>query len=123
MKYRRHRFQWDNDYEELARDASVIIKVRCRDLPRLELTALDQVFPSVPRNTVRQRLVHIRDTPGNEAYLKRLEEKWSDLWSRYRGTDILPDSDPQSASNFDLPKHIEFLRSHIDKNALYVPLR
>lgn len=121
-KYRRHRFQWDNDYEELARDASVIIKVRCRDLPRLELTALDQVFPSVPRNTVRQRLVHIRDTPGNEAYLKRLEEKWSDLWSRYRGTDILPDDDPQSASNFDLPKHIEFLRSHIDKNALYVLL-
>ncbi|KAF4572584.1 hypothetical protein EYR36_007092 [Pleurotus pulmonarius] len=120
MKYRRHRFQWDNDYEELARDASVIIKVRCRDLPRLELTALDQVFPSVPRNTVRQRLVHIRDTPGNEAYLKRLEEKWSDLWSRYRGTDILPDSDPQSASNFDLPKHIEFLRSHIDKNSLRV---
>ncbi|KAG9223138.1 hypothetical protein PLEOSDRAFT_155121 [Pleurotus ostreatus PC15] len=119
-KYRRHRFQWDNDYEELARDASVIIKVRCRDLPRLELTALDQVFPSVPRNTVRQRLVHIRDTPGNEAYLKRLEEKWSDLWSRYRGTDILPDDDPQSASNFDLPKHIEFLRSHIDKNALRV---
>ncbi|KAJ8517040.1 hypothetical protein ONZ45_g5742 [Pleurotus djamor] len=117
---RRHRFQWDNDYEELARDASVIIKARCRDLPRLDLAALDQVFPSVPRNTVRQRLVHIRDSPGNEAYLKRLEDKWYEFWVQHRGTALLPDHDPQSASDFDLPNHIEVLRKHIDKNALRV---
>ncbi|KAL0950736.1 hypothetical protein HGRIS_007510 [Hohenbuehelia grisea] len=120
VKYRRTRFPWDHDFEELARDAMVIIQARCRDLARLELAALDQVFPAVPRNTVRQRHAAIRDAPGNEAYLKRLEDKWHELWVKHRGTAELPDDDLQSASNFDLVKHIKFLRQHIDKNALRV---
>lgn len=115
---RRHRFQWNRDYEELARDASAIIKARCRNLSRLDWAAFEQVFPAVPRNTVRQRLAHIRETPGNEAYLTRLEDRWYDIWMQHRGTPLLPDDDPTSTSNFDLIKHIEFLRQHVDKNAL-----
>ncbi|GLB36492.1 putative B-block binding subunit of TFIIIC [Lyophyllum shimeji] len=117
---RRHRFQWNRDYEELARDASAIIRARCRNLPRLDWAAFEQVFPAVPRNTVRQRLAHIRETPGNEAYLNRLEDRWYEIWIQYRGTPLLPDDDPTSASNFNLIKHIEFLRQHVDKNALRV---
>ncbi|KAG6814043.1 hypothetical protein H0H92_003893 [Tricholoma furcatifolium] len=117
---RRHRFQWNRDYEELARDASAIIRARCRNLPRLDWAAFEQVFPSVPRNTVRQRLAHIRETPGNEAYLSRLEDRWYELWMQHRGTSLLPDDDPTSASNFNLIKHVEFLRQHVDKNALRV---
>lgn len=115
---RRHRFQWNRDYEELARDASAIIKARCRGLPRLDWAAFEQVFPAVPRNTVRQRLAHIKEIPGNETYLNRLEDRWYELWTQHRGTSLLPDDDPQSPSNFNLVKHLEFLRQHIDKNAL-----
>ncbi|KAG6885704.1 hypothetical protein C0993_010876 [Termitomyces sp. T159_Od127] len=117
---RRHRFQWNRDYEELARDASAIIRARCRNLPRLDWAAFEQVFPAVPRNTVRQRLAHIRETPGNEAYLNRLEDRWYEIWIQHRGTPLLPDDDPMSANNFNLIKHIEFLRQHVDKNALRV---
>ncbi|KAG6891070.1 hypothetical protein C0995_014159 [Termitomyces sp. Mi166 len=117
---RRHRFQWNRDYEELARDASAIIRARCRNLPRLDWAAFEQVFPAVPRNTVRQRLAHIRETPGNEAYLNRLEDRWYEIWMQHRGTPLLPDDDPMSASNFNLIKHVGFLRQHVDKNALRV---
>ncbi|KAG6837874.1 hypothetical protein H0H93_013027 [Arthromyces matolae] len=117
---RRHRFQWNRDYDELARDASAIIRARCRNLPRLDWAAFEQVFPAVPRNTVRQRLAHIRETPGNETYLNRLEDRWYEIWTQHRSTPLLPDDDLTSASNFNLIKHIEFLRQHVDKNALRV---
>ena len=76
------------------------------------------MFPVVPRNTVRQRLATLKEIPGNEAYLRRLEDAWHELWVKHRGTTELPDADEESASNFDLQKHVEFLRAHIDKNAL-----
>lgn len=117
---RRHRFQWTPDLDELARDASVIIRARCRDSSRLNWAAFEQVFPAIPRNSVRQRLAHIKETPGNEAYLRRLEDVWYGMWLKYRNTEELPDNNPQSTSEFDLIKHIQFLRSHIDKLALYV---
>jgi len=116
---RRGRFQWNWDYDELARDASAIIRARCRDSYRLDWAALEQVFPAVPRNSVRQRIVALKEVPGAEAYLKRLENRWYDLWSQHRGTENLPDDDPGSHSNFSLIRHVEFLRRHIDKNALY----
>jgi oxalate---CoA ligase len=117
---RRGRFQWNRDFDELARDASVIIRARCRDGPRIDWAALEQVFPAVPRNSVRQRIVALKEIPGADAYLKRLEDRWYDLWSQHRGTENLADDDPQSPSKFDLIRHIEFLRKHIDKNAMYV---
>ena len=86
----------------------------------MDWAALEQVFPAVPKNSVRQRVVRLREIPGAEPYLKRLEDAWYDLWSQHRGTENLPDNDPRSPSNFDLLKHIEFLRKHIDKNAMYV---
>ena len=81
---------------------------------------MEQIFPAVPRNSVRQRLVHLRDVPGTETYLARLEDKWYDLWVQHRGTDELPDPDPASATNFNLAAHVKFLRKHIDKNAMCV---
>ncbi|KAH6916823.1 hypothetical protein BKA70DRAFT_313865 [Coprinopsis sp. MPI-PUGE-AT-0042] len=117
---RRHRFQWNKDFDELAQDASVIIRARCRNLPRLEWAALEQVFPAVPRNTVRQRLSNLREAPGNESYLRRLEDRWYELWVQHRGTNELPDAHQDSSSDFPLIRHVEFLRTHVDKNALRV---
>ncbi|KAF9056480.1 hypothetical protein BJ165DRAFT_1433822 [Panaeolus papilionaceus] len=119
-RIRRHRFQWNPDYDELATDASVIIRARCRKANRLDWAAFEQVFPAVLRNTVRQHLDGIKEIPGNEAYLRRLEDAWYDLWIKHRGTPVLPDDNVESPSDFDLVKHIEFLRTNIDKNALRV---
>ncbi|KAH8835939.1 hypothetical protein DL96DRAFT_1576137 [Flagelloscypha sp. PMI_526] len=66
-------------------------------------------FPAVPRNTCRNKLSQVRDSPGEEPYLNRLEDRWHELWIKYH---------PSSTTKFDLVAHIEFLRRHIDKNAL-----
>lgn len=113
---RRHRFNWTNEYDELARDATVIIKSRCRAHARSDWAAYEQVFPAIPRNSVRQRVARMREDPTMDAYLKRLEDSWHSIWEQYRGTPSLPDSDPFSINNFDLALHIEFLRTRIDKN-------
>ncbi|EIN13408.1 hypothetical protein PUNSTDRAFT_139959 [Punctularia strigosozonata HHB-11173 SS5] len=116
----RRRFNWTREYDELARDAAAVIKARCRDGTKLEWAALDAVFPSLNRNTARQRIVSLTKEAADAMYLKRLEDEWYRLWTRHRGTPLLPDDDPRSASNFDIVAHIEFLRKYIDKNALRV---
>ncbi|KAL4080394.1 hypothetical protein V8B97DRAFT_1863880 [Scleroderma yunnanense] len=117
---RRSRFHWTREFDELARDASAIVRARCRDMGRLDLSAFDQAFPAVPRNSVRQRIAHLRENAADDLYMKRLEDQWYTVWVQHRGTVHLPDDDPQSPSNFDLVKHLEFLRKHVDKNALRV---
>ncbi|KIJ68695.1 hypothetical protein HYDPIDRAFT_81586 [Hydnomerulius pinastri MD-312] len=117
---RRPRFHWTREFDELARDASAIIRARCRDCVRLDLSAFDQVFPAVPRNSVRQRVTHLRESAADDLYMKRLEDQWYMIWMQHRGTPHLPDEEPSSPSNFNLIKHIEFLRKHVDKNALRV---
>lgn len=115
---RRFRFQWNRDYDELCRDAGAIIRARCRGAKRLDWGAFEQVFPAIPRNSVRQRFSSLRESPENDAYLNRLEDRWYSLWLQHRGSEILPDEDPSSAINFNLVQHLEFLRKHVDKNAL-----
>ncbi|KAG9314611.1 hypothetical protein JVU11DRAFT_5415 [Chiua virens] len=116
---RRPRFHWTREFDELARDASAIIRARCR-ASKLDLSALDQVFPAVPRNSVRQRVLHLKDNAAEDLYLKRLEDQWYTIWLQYRGSPHLPDDDLSSPSNFNLINHIDFLRKHVDKNALRV---
>ena len=64
--------------------------------------------------------MHLRENPGTDVYLKRLEDCWNDLWMKHRGTPYLPDVDWHSTTNFDLVAHIDFLRRYIDKVAMYV---
>ncbi|KAG1841331.1 hypothetical protein DFJ58DRAFT_845058 [Suillus subalutaceus] len=101
-RQRRSRFHWTREYDELARDASAIIRARCRGGVKIDLSAFDQVFPAVPRNSVRLRLSHLRENTGEEVYMRRLEDRWHELWVQHRGTEHLPDEDPQSPSNFDI---------------------
>lgn len=115
---RRQRFQWTPEYDELARDASAIIRARCRTWYRMDWTAIDQLFPFLPRNNVRQRLVTLRQEAGGESYLRLLEDKWHELWLDHRGTESLPDDNPSHPSDFDAIVHVEFLRKYIDKRAL-----
>ena len=117
-KQRRQRFQWNKHLDELACDASAIIRARCGPGKRVQWAALEQIFPATTPNSVRQRVAHISAQPGQDAYMKRLEDRWCELWKLHYGTPELPDEDPGSATNFDLVAHVKFLRKHIDKDAL-----
>ncbi|KAJ7630526.1 hypothetical protein FB45DRAFT_915784 [Roridomyces roridus] len=117
----RNRFHWNKDFDELVKDAFAIILSRCRSRGKLDLGAIKQVFPGVPRNSVRNRMKTIKEVPAMAAYMSRLEDHWHEVWMKYRGSALLPDEDPLSLQ-FDLIAHIEFLRKHIDKNALRVGL-
>ncbi|KAL5534526.1 hypothetical protein ACEPAG_989 [Sanghuangporus baumii] len=119
-KSRRSRFQWNADYDELLRDAYVILRARCRTHHRLEWAAIHQIFPSVPRNGVRGRLAMLRQQPGAGAYLQRLENCWHELWIKKRGTPELPDPNPRNPIDFDLKAHLQYLRKCVDKNAIRV---
>ncbi|KAJ7139701.1 hypothetical protein C8R44DRAFT_694295 [Mycena epipterygia] len=115
----RTRFHWNKDYEELAKDAFAIIHSRCRTRGKLDYGAIKQVFPGVNKGSVRTHMKTIKEVPAMAAYMSRLEDHWHELWMKYRGTALLPDEDVLSLK-FDLIAHIEFLRKHIDKNALRV---
>lgn len=81
---------------------------------------MEQVFPCVQRNTVRFRISYLKEQPGAEAYLQRLEDQWYELWMKNKGSDELPDKHPRNPVEFDLKAHLAFLRKHIDKSALLV---
>lgn len=115
---RSRRFNWTAEYDELARDASAILRSRCRSWGRMDWTALDELFPSIPRNNVRQRIATLRQEPGGESYFRRLEDEWHRIWLEYRQTELLPDPNPDHPSGFDLIAHVEFLRRNINKSAL-----
>jgi hypothetical protein len=119
--HRRSRFLWNKDYDELAQDASAILRVRSRETgARMDWFTLNQIFPAVPKNSVRQRVASLRELQSNEIYMRRLEDQWTRLWKQYRGTEHLPDPNPKSQTDFDLIKHLKFLRRFVDKNALCV---
>lgn len=105
----------------MVQDAHAILRVRSREVGgRMDWFALRQIFPAVPRNSLRQRISSLKETQNNEVYMRRLEDQWCHLWKQYRGTEHLPDPNPQSHTDLDLIKHVEFLRKFVDKNAMYV---
>ncbi|KAF8687602.1 B-block binding subunit of TFIIIC, partial [Rhizoctonia solani] len=114
---RRRRFPWDMEYDELARDAGAVIRVRCQG-KRIDWSALEQVFPGVQRSCVRQRISSLEGLPGASIYYRKLDAAWASIYQRYLGSDELPDPNPDSLKDFDLPAYISFLRQHIDKAAL-----
>ncbi|KAF7320177.1 B-block-TFIIIC domain-containing protein [Mycena kentingensis (nom. inval.)] len=115
----RTRFHWNKDYEELLKDAYVIVSSRCRTRSKLDYGMIKAVFPGVPKPGLRTHLKALRDGAGAATYLTRLEEHWHQLWVQYRGSVWLPDENVLG-TKFDLAAHVEFLRKHVDKNAIRV---
>ncbi|CAE6468822.1 unnamed protein product [Rhizoctonia solani] len=114
---RRRRFPWNAEYDELARDAGAIIRVRCYG-KRIDWSALEQVFPGVQRSCVRQRISSLESLPGASMYYRRLDAAWASVYQQHRGSNALPDPNPDSVKDFDLPAYITFLRKNVNKVAL-----
>lgn len=79
--------------------------------------ALAQIesFQKVGYNTIRNRFKKLMAEPGRQAYFDQLVVTWRKLWLAKRGTAELPDEYPDSAEDFDLPVHLEYMRAHLIK--------
>ncbi|KIO22744.1 hypothetical protein M407DRAFT_216113 [Tulasnella calospora MUT 4182] len=115
---RGQRFLWSSEFDELAIDATCILAARGRSNGTISWMAMPQVFPGVDSNGVRTRISRLREDPAVQAYMFKLEEAWYHLWMQKRGTEELPDSNPDSPVDFDLISHVVYLREHIDKPRL-----
>ncbi|KAG9019172.1 hypothetical protein FRB90_005745 [Tulasnella sp. 427] len=115
---RGQRFLWNPDYDELAKDATCILAARCRASGTMSWLPMAQVFPGVDSNGVRTRISRMREDPATEGYMFKLEDVWYHLWMQKRGTDELPDSNPDNPTKFDLISHVVYLRKNIDKARL-----
>ncbi len=114
----RRRRNWSHEDDETLLDAEAIIRARARGKPnaaRPGRAALVQIFPDVGAQTAHGRIKKLLGLPGKQAYFELLEDAWYDIWVEYRGKEALPDPDPDSMTEFDLPAQIRLLRENIVK--------
>jgi hypothetical protein len=116
---RRKRFNWNDEYEELLRDAVAIIRARCREKARgIKWSPAESVFPPVRANNIRIHFNKYIAQPGAASYMDRLEQAWYKLWKTHRGRPELPDNDPTNPEGCDMIAHIQFLRNYLDKRKM-----
>ncbi len=81
--------------------------------------ALDNVLPAVTSEKIRLRVKSLRaGTEAQSAYIDRLLVNWKEIAQELRGTEILPDPNPDDPVNFDLLHHVEVLRTKVRKGIL-----
>ena len=116
---RRKRKTWSAEDDELLLDCEAIIRARARDLINAKgRYAINQVIHGVGHQTLLSRVKRILQMPGKAAYFARLTDTIYELWMQHRGTELLPDPDPESIINFDLRLHLEFFRSKLHKPSM-----
>ncbi|KAK8865706.1 hypothetical protein IAR55_000851 [Kwoniella newhampshirensis] len=114
----RSKRKWSTEDDDLFLDAEAVIRARSRTNGYKGRAAMSQYYPDISTQTFLARIRKITAQPGKLAYLDRLEQAWYDVWVQYRGTAELPDADPDSSTEFDLKRHVEFLRAKVDKKSL-----
>lgn len=98
-------------------DCEAIIRSRALDRKgNLGRNAMTQVITDIGLVAIHNHIKRLLASPGKQAYFERLVDAWHDIWIMYRGTDELPDPDPNSMTDFDLIKHLEFFRLKIVKS-------
>lgn len=115
---RRQRFVWTSELDDLAQDAVAVVGARCRRLGKMNWQPVDQVFPGINCDGVRQRILRLRTDTATETYIMNLEQAWYTLWKANRGAEELPDAHPENVKSFDLVTHIDYLRQNINKEQL-----
>ncbi|KAE8219744.1 hypothetical protein CF319_g6616 [Tilletia indica] len=104
------------EQDELTRDVGVILT--CRDQERnarANWSALRQLG-IMNAMLFRKRWLHLKSFPAEDAYLRKLELTWMEMWRKHRNSESLPDPDPAHPTDFDLKQHLEFFRKNVDKN-------
>lgn len=101
-------------------EGEAIIRARWigRSVAKPGRQALDQIFPNVSGQVFRNRLKRLLARPGGQAYFDRLVDEFHELWVENQGSEELPDENPESSHEFDIKKHIAYLRAHIQREEL-----
>ena len=116
---RRRRKVWTQEDEEDLLDCEAIIRARSRDLVNAKgRLATERIILNVGHQTLLTKLKAQMKMPGKKAYFERLTDAWYDLWKQYRGTPELPDPNVNSITDFDIRKHLTFLRARIHKPSM-----
>jgi hypothetical protein len=109
--------------DELLQDAFVIVEARAEYLqkPTIFLKDISELFGGRKGPMLKTRRDNLLKRPGETAYVDLLRAAWEDVWSHARGTDALPDANPEGLTGFGLSDHIVYLRQHVNKSNLCVP--
>ena len=119
VKLTRRRRKWDREDDDMLLDSEAIIRHRALNNHNARgRPAMVQVFPDVGPQTLLQRFRKVVAMPGKQAYYDRLFDAWSDVWEKHKAE--LPDPNPDSFTEFDLPLYLSFLRSHVHKTTVCV---
>jgi hypothetical protein len=77
-----------------------------------------KLFPDVNPQTLFNHMRAILKLPGKQLYFDKLVDAWYDVYQEFVGTADLQDDHRDSATDFDLIKHVEFLRRKVNKFTL-----
>jgi hypothetical protein len=81
--------------------------------------ALETVLPGVTADKIRLRIKSLRAGPDGESrYIDRLLRRWQEIAQEHKGTELLPDPNPDDPVNFDLLHYVEVLRATIRKGIM-----
>ena len=94
-----------------------ILRSRC-GRRNVSYATVSQILPDLPAASYRSRITRLTRHTSEAAYLERLTVAWDAMWKEHRGEPDLPDKAPYIDSEFDLEKHVAYLRSHIDKHEM-----
>lgn len=110
---------FSDEQNELLLDATAIVKARAEaGKGRMAYGSLEQLFEGIPSSKLRQFSIRLVQRDEDPAYVERLKDAWAVVWEKKRTTGELPDPDPTSMTEFDLPAFVRCLRANIDKQAL-----
>lgn len=115
---RRRRKRWTTESDELLLDCEAILVARAGGRKNTGRSATLQVLPDLSNQVLMNRLKKILELPGQQAYFDKLVSAWTHVWLEYRGTELLPDHNPESVNDLDMVKHLAFMRERVDKAAL-----
>ena len=110
---------FNDEQNELALDAVAVLKARSDVLnQRIAYAAMVQLFPGLGAPKLRQWFQRLVTKDEDKAYHERLKDAWAVVWLAKRDTDELPDPEPTSMLDVDLPAFVRCLRANVDKQAL-----
>ncbi|TIB38264.1 hypothetical protein E3P86_01725 [Wallemia ichthyophaga] len=114
----RHYDYWNADTEELLRDTIAVIKSHTKKYKNPTLTAAIRVFPRFKTGQLRNHEKVILEDRQEQIYVERLAQEYENLCK-----DFIKDTKMDKASsidNIDLVEHLNLIRTHIDKRALWI---
>lgn len=118
-KQRLPRNFFNAEQDDLFLDAGAILKARAKHTGgRILWAPLEPLFDGIAADKIRQHYTRLLSKKEEQLYTERLIDAWTQVWNAKRGTQELPDDQPNSMVAFDIAPFVRCLRANIDKTSL-----